>query len=310
MLHGAHVLIGTIFIAVQYIRIANYHMTNTHHLGLELSILYWHFVDVVWLFLFCVVYYWGGSIITNLNSSTITSEPINLSSIEEVLNLYPISLKFILPLILLILIVFILSRKTIKSYILTYLSSISIIIMKNQLYKTWKYVLSYGWSILLTIKIFIFNHYFLFINVGFLIFISKYINYVFKGLYFFIFMLKIIFSFSGYLTYPDLDLPNYLDFSNINNTNTLFKGTEELPIVFEGDGAIIIPNGNNTCDIIITDINPLIDFILNDSESINENQDQDQDQIIPTRTPIIDDDPNKEYDLDDFDFILPGEEYR
>ena len=60
-LHGAHVLIGTLFIYVQYIRITNYHMTNGHHLGLELSILYWHFVDVVWLFLFCVVYYWGGT---------------------------------------------------------------------------------------------------------------------------------------------------------------------------------------------------------------------------------------------------------
>jgi len=60
-LHGAHVLIGTIFILVQYLRITNYHMTNGHHLGLELSILYWHFVDVVWLFLFCVVYYWGGT---------------------------------------------------------------------------------------------------------------------------------------------------------------------------------------------------------------------------------------------------------
>jgi cytochrome c oxidase subunit 3 len=61
-LHGAHVLIGTLFIYIQYIRILNYHLTNVHHLGLELSILYWHFVDIVWLMLFCVVYYWGGSV--------------------------------------------------------------------------------------------------------------------------------------------------------------------------------------------------------------------------------------------------------
>jgi len=40
MLHGAHVIIGTIFIYVQYMRLTNYHMTNVHHLGLELSILY------------------------------------------------------------------------------------------------------------------------------------------------------------------------------------------------------------------------------------------------------------------------------
>lgn len=63
-LHGAHVLVGTIFILVQYFRIVNYHSTTTHHLGLESSILYWHFVDVVWLLLFAVVYYWGGSILS------------------------------------------------------------------------------------------------------------------------------------------------------------------------------------------------------------------------------------------------------
>jgi cytochrome c oxidase subunit 3 len=60
-LHGAHVLVGTLFILVQYLRIVNYQVTTTHHLGHESAILYWHFVDVVWLLLFCVVYYWGGS---------------------------------------------------------------------------------------------------------------------------------------------------------------------------------------------------------------------------------------------------------
>lgn len=60
-LHGLHVIIGTIFIGVGFIRIVNYHLTDTHHQGFEASILYWHFVDVVWLFLFVAVYYWGGS---------------------------------------------------------------------------------------------------------------------------------------------------------------------------------------------------------------------------------------------------------
>ena len=54
-------LIGTIFIAVGFYRIINYHLTNSHHIGYEASILYWHFVDVVWLFLFIAVYYWGGN---------------------------------------------------------------------------------------------------------------------------------------------------------------------------------------------------------------------------------------------------------
>ena len=60
-LHGLHVIIGTIFIAVGFFRIINYHLTNSHHIGYEASILYWHFVDVVWLFLFIAVYYWGGN---------------------------------------------------------------------------------------------------------------------------------------------------------------------------------------------------------------------------------------------------------
>jgi cytochrome c oxidase subunit 3 len=38
----------------------NYHFTRRQHVGLEACIWYWHFVDVVWLFLFVVVYIWGG----------------------------------------------------------------------------------------------------------------------------------------------------------------------------------------------------------------------------------------------------------
>ena len=57
--HGLHVIIGTAFIAVGLWRVLAYHSTGNHHLGLESSILYWHFVDVVWLFLFISIYYWG-----------------------------------------------------------------------------------------------------------------------------------------------------------------------------------------------------------------------------------------------------------
>lgn len=59
--HGFHVLIGTIFLIVCLVRLYNQEFSREHHVGFESAIWYWHFVDVVWLFLFVVVYWWGGS---------------------------------------------------------------------------------------------------------------------------------------------------------------------------------------------------------------------------------------------------------
>jgi cytochrome c oxidase subunit 3 len=58
-LHGFHVIIGTIFLAVSLYRLLNYSITAEHHIGLESASVYWHFVDVVWLFLFLLIYIWG-----------------------------------------------------------------------------------------------------------------------------------------------------------------------------------------------------------------------------------------------------------
>jgi len=58
--HGFHVIIGTIFLTVCLIRALKGQMTPEHHLGFEAAAWYWHFVDVVWLFLFAAVYIWGG----------------------------------------------------------------------------------------------------------------------------------------------------------------------------------------------------------------------------------------------------------
>jgi heme/copper-type cytochrome/quinol oxidase subunit 3 len=57
--HGFHVIIGTIFITVCWIRLINNQFTREHHIGFEAAAWYWHFVDVVWLFLFTTIYWWG-----------------------------------------------------------------------------------------------------------------------------------------------------------------------------------------------------------------------------------------------------------
>lgn len=57
--HGAHVIIGTIFLTVCLIRATRGDFTPEQHAGFEAAAWYWHFVDVVWLFLFFAVYIWG-----------------------------------------------------------------------------------------------------------------------------------------------------------------------------------------------------------------------------------------------------------
>ncbi len=58
--HGAHVIIGTIFLTVCLVRAYKGEFTPKHHFGFEAAAWYWHFVDVVWLFLFTSIYVWGG----------------------------------------------------------------------------------------------------------------------------------------------------------------------------------------------------------------------------------------------------------
>nr|YP_009971635.1 cytochrome c oxidase subunit III [Colochirus quadrangularis]QNG57230.1 cytochrome c oxidase subunit 3 [Colochirus quadrangularis]QQY85578.1 cytochrome c oxidase subunit 3 [Colochirus quadrangularis] len=57
--HGLHVIIGTTFLLVCLIRLINNHFSNKHHFGFEAAAWYWHFVDVVWLFLYICIYWWG-----------------------------------------------------------------------------------------------------------------------------------------------------------------------------------------------------------------------------------------------------------
>lgn len=57
--HGFHVIVGTAFLRVCLLRASKAQTSIKHHVGLEISIWYWHFVDIVWLFLFLLVYCWG-----------------------------------------------------------------------------------------------------------------------------------------------------------------------------------------------------------------------------------------------------------
>jgi cytochrome c oxidase subunit 3 len=57
--HGAHVIIGTVFLLVCLVRAMNGAFTPKQHFGFEAAAWYWHFVDVVWLFLFTCIYVIG-----------------------------------------------------------------------------------------------------------------------------------------------------------------------------------------------------------------------------------------------------------
>ena len=61
--HGFHVIVGTLFLAICWIRSRNDEFTPARHFGFEAAAWYWHFVDVVWLFLFVCVYWWGAGAI-------------------------------------------------------------------------------------------------------------------------------------------------------------------------------------------------------------------------------------------------------
>nr|WJP34981.1 cytochrome c oxidase subunit 3 [Ligia exotica] len=58
--HGLHVIIGSTFLLVCWVRLVQGHFSYSHHFGFEAAAWYWHFVDVVWLFLYVSIYWWGG----------------------------------------------------------------------------------------------------------------------------------------------------------------------------------------------------------------------------------------------------------
>nr|AYN50451.1 cytochrome c oxidase subunit 3 [Corthylus rubricollis] len=59
-LHGMHVMVGTSFLTVCLMRLKNNHFSSIHHFGFEAAAWYWHFVDIVWLCLYLLMYWWSG----------------------------------------------------------------------------------------------------------------------------------------------------------------------------------------------------------------------------------------------------------
>ena len=57
----SHLIIGTIFLIICYFRFCLCHFSSKRHLGFEMAIWYWHFVDVVWILVFISIYWWGNT---------------------------------------------------------------------------------------------------------------------------------------------------------------------------------------------------------------------------------------------------------
>nr|AML26238.1 cytochrome c oxidase subunit III [Scydmaeninae sp. BMNH 1274313] len=57
--HGLHVIIGSSFLIICFLRLLNNHFSQIHHFGFEAASWYWHFVDIIWLFLYFSIYWWG-----------------------------------------------------------------------------------------------------------------------------------------------------------------------------------------------------------------------------------------------------------
>ena len=60
--HGAHVIIGVLFLIVSFFRLVKNHYTDNHFLNSTFASIYYHFVDVVWILLYALIYCWGTGI--------------------------------------------------------------------------------------------------------------------------------------------------------------------------------------------------------------------------------------------------------
>lgn len=77
--HGLHVIIGTTFLIVCLLRLNQNHYRINHHFGFEAAAWYWHFVDVVWLFLYLSIYWWGRYLYSITIITDFQSEDLSIS---------------------------------------------------------------------------------------------------------------------------------------------------------------------------------------------------------------------------------------
>jgi len=120
--HGIHVIVGTVFLIVVWYRLSNQQLFSRHTTGLECAIWYWHFVDVVWLFLFLSIYYWGNkhfipettTLIMKPEDACDTAKPYGLffqdsatSFMENIINLHGLIAIILVPVIVIIAFLFI-----------------------------------------------------------------------------------------------------------------------------------------------------------------------------------------------------------
>lgn len=109
--HGIHVIVGTIFLFTGLIRHLSLHFSQNHHFGFEAAAWYWHFVDVVWLFLFISIYWWGNYFFSI--QVCLTSNQGDHFMEEIMITFIPFIITLILIISLMILLALTLAQKTV-----------------------------------------------------------------------------------------------------------------------------------------------------------------------------------------------------
>lgn len=108
--HGLHVIIGTTFLLVCLVRLSRCQFSQTHHFGFEAAAWYWHFVDVVWLFLYITIYWWGSYFYSIKSISHFQWE--GLSLVKIIISLFIIIAIILIIACVIILIASILRKKS------------------------------------------------------------------------------------------------------------------------------------------------------------------------------------------------------